>query len=102
VARILLGKRSDIQEGEFNNVTAGGRKILVANIQGSYIATGSICTHEGAELQEGKLQNKELTCPRHGAKWDLTTGKLIWFSEFLKPIGTYTVVIEDDTLFVEI
>jgi len=102
MARVLVGKRSDIQEGAFTNVTVGGRQILVANIQGSYFATGNLCTHEGAELHEGELHNKELTCPWHGAKWDLTTGQLIWFRESLEPIESYTVVIEDDTLFVEI
>ena len=102
MARILVGKRSDIQEGEFTNVTVGGRQILVANIEGSYYAIGNICTHEGAELNEGEIHNKELTCPWHGVKWDLTTGQLIWFREFLEPIASYTVVIEDDILFVEI
>jgi nitrite reductase/ring-hydroxylating ferredoxin subunit len=102
VARVLVGKRSDIQEGEFTNVTVGGRQILVANVKGSYFATGNICTHEGAELHEGELHNKELTCPWHGAKWDLTTGQLIWFRESLESIESYTVIVEDDTLFVEI
>jgi nitrite reductase/ring-hydroxylating ferredoxin subunit len=102
VARVLVGKRSDIQEGEFTNVTVGGRQILVGNIQGSYFATGNICTHKGAELYKGEIHNKELTCPWHGAKWDLTTGQLIWFRELLEPLGSYKVVIEGDTLFVEI
>jgi nitrite reductase/ring-hydroxylating ferredoxin subunit len=102
VARVLVGKRSGIPEGEFTNVTVGGRQILVANIQGRYFATSNICTHEGAKLHEGEIHAKELTCPRHGAKWDLTTGHLTWFREYLEPLGSYTVVIEDDVLFVEI
>jgi len=102
MARVLVGKRSDIQEGEFTNVTVGGRQILVANVKGSYFATGNICTHEGEELHEGELHNKELICPWHGAKWDLTTGQLIWFRESLESIESYTVIVEDDTLFVEI
>lgn len=100
--RVLVGKRSIVQEGEFINVTLGGRQILLANIQGRYFATGNTCTHEGAELHKGRIHNKELTCPWHGAKWDLTTGKLIWFRGFLEPVGSYRVIIEDDTLFVEI
>jgi nitrite reductase/ring-hydroxylating ferredoxin subunit len=100
--RFLVGNKSDVQEGGFTSVTVGGRQILVAKIQGSYFATSNICTHEGAELHQGELNKKELTCPWHGARWDLTTGRLIWFSEFLEPIQSYTVIIEDDTLFVEI
>ena len=102
MARVLIGKRSDVQEGMFTNVRVGGKQILVANIHGSYFATGNICTHEGAELHEGEIHNNEVTCPWHGAKWDLKTGQLIGFHEFLESIGSYRVVIEDDTLFVEI
>jgi nitrite reductase/ring-hydroxylating ferredoxin subunit len=100
--RILIGKRSDIQDGEFTNVMVGGRQILLANIHGSYFATANICTHEGAELHKGEIDDKEIACPWHGAKWDLTTGQLIWFSEFLEPIRSYKVIVEDDALFIEI
>lgn len=100
--RVLVGKSSIIQEGELINVTLGGRQILLANIRGSYFATGNICTHEGAELHKGRIHNKELTCPWHGAKWDLTTGQLIRFRKFLESVGSYRVINEDDTLFVEI
>ena len=102
MAKVLVGKRSDIQEGEFTNVIVGGRQILIANIRGRYFATGNICTHEGAELHEGELHDKELTCPLHGAKWDLSTGQLNSFHEILESIGSYRILIEDDTLFVEI
>ena len=78
------------------------KEILIANIQGSYFATGNICTHEGAELHEGELHDKQLICPWHGARWDLTTGQLIWFQELLESIGSYRIVIEGDTLFVDI
>jgi nitrite reductase/ring-hydroxylating ferredoxin subunit len=102
VPRVLVGKRSDIKEGKFTRVTVGGKEILIANIQGSYFATGNICTHEGAELHEGELHDKQLICPWHGARWDLTTGQLIWFQELLESIGSYRIVIEGDTLFVDI
>ncbi|MFZ1876431.1 MAG: Rieske 2Fe-2S domain-containing protein [Nitrososphaeraceae archaeon] len=102
VPRVLVGKRSDIQEGKFTSVTVGGKEILIANIQGSYFATGNICTHEGAELHEGELHDKQLICPWHGARWDLTTGQLIWFQELLESIGSYRIVIEGDTLFVDL
>jgi nitrite reductase/ring-hydroxylating ferredoxin subunit len=100
--RVLVGKRSDIQEGGFTSVTVGGRQILVAKIQGSYFATDNNCTHEGAELHEGELHNKQLICQGHGARWDLTTGQLIWFQELLESIGSYRIVIEGDTLFVDL
>ena len=56
----------------------------------------------GAELHEGVLEGKELTCPWHGAKWDVQTGGLIWFPQKLKNQQSYNVLIEGDNVFVEI
>jgi nitrite reductase/ring-hydroxylating ferredoxin subunit len=102
MAKVLVGRKSDVREGKTVSVTAGGREILIANIHGRYVATGNTCTHAGAELHEGQLHDKIITCPWHGAKWDLTTGELIWFPQKLQSIGSYKIFVEDDTLFVEV
>jgi nitrite reductase/ring-hydroxylating ferredoxin subunit len=47
------------------------------------------------------LTNSELTCPWHGAKWDIKTGSLISFPQKLKPLQSHKVLIENDTLYVE-
>lgn len=102
MAKVLVGKASDLGEGKITNVTAGGKEILVANVGGAYYATSNICTHAGAELHEGVLNGKELTCPWHGAKWDVSTGKMIWFPQQLKSIGSYKVEVEGGNVYVEV
>jgi nitrite reductase/ring-hydroxylating ferredoxin subunit len=102
MAKVLVGKASDLGEGKITNVTAGGKEILIANVGGTYYATSNICTHAGAELHEGVLNGKELTCPWHGAKWDVSTGKMIWFPQQLKSIGSYKVTVEGGNVYVEV
>ena len=102
MAKIMIGKTSDITEGKLTRVTAGGKEILVTNIGGNYYAMSDICKHAGAELHEGELNGKELTCPWHGAKWDVTTGNLIWFPQKLKSEESFKVRIEDGTVYVEV
>lgn len=102
MAKVLVGKSSELGEGQMTHVTAGGKEILVANIGGKYYATGDICPHAGAELHEGTLSGKELTCPWHGSRWDLTTGSLVWFPQKLKEIGSYQVTVENGTIYLEI
>jgi nitrite reductase/ring-hydroxylating ferredoxin subunit len=102
MAKVLVGKASDLGDGKIIHVTAGGKEILVANVSGTYYATSNICTHAGAELHEGVLNGKELTCPWHGAKWDVSTGKMIWFPQQLKPIGSYKVMVEGGNVYVEV
>jgi nitrite reductase/ring-hydroxylating ferredoxin subunit len=102
MAKVLVGKASEIGEGKMTHVTAGGKEILVANVGGSFYATGNICNHSGAELHEGELNGKELTCPWHGAKWDVTTGNLNWFPQKLKPLASYKVTVENGTVYVDV
>jgi nitrite reductase/ring-hydroxylating ferredoxin subunit len=102
MARVVVGKTSDIIEGKLTHVTAGGKEILVTNLNGNYYAINDICNHAGAELHEGELKGNELTCPWHGAKWDITTGNLIWFPQKLKSEQSFKVSVEKDTLYVEV
>ena len=102
MAKIMVGKTSEIGEGKMTHLTAGGKEILVTNVGGTYYATGNTCTHAGAELHEGTLNGKELTCPWHGSKWDVTTGTMVWFPQKLRDIGSYKVAVENDTVYVEV
>jgi nitrite reductase/ring-hydroxylating ferredoxin subunit len=101
MAKVVVGKTADIQEGKLEHITAGGKEIVVTKLDGNYYAIDNICTHAGAELHEGELKNSELTCPWHGAKWDVKTGALISFPQKLKPLQSHKVVVENDTLYVE-
>jgi nitrite reductase/ring-hydroxylating ferredoxin subunit len=102
MAKVLVGKASEISPGTMTHMTAGGKEVLIANVGGTFYATGNTCPHAGAELHEGILDGKELTCPWHGSKWDVTTGQMTWFPQQLKPIGSYKVTVEDGILYVEV
>ena len=102
MAKIIVGKTSDITEGKLTHVTAAGKEILVANVGGNYYAMNNICNHAGAELHEGELSGKELTCPWHGAKWDVTTGNLIWFPQKLNAEESFKVNVDNGTVFIEV
>ncbi|HEX6377529.1 MAG TPA: Rieske 2Fe-2S domain-containing protein [Nitrososphaeraceae archaeon] len=102
MAKVVVGKTLEVQDGKLMHITAGGKEIVVTKLDGNYYAMDNVCTHAGADLHEGELNNNELTCPWHGAKWDIKTGNLISFPQKLKPLQSHKVSIENGTLYIEI
>lgn len=99
--KILVGKTSDIPPGKMVKVESEGKAILLANVDENYFAMDDICTHQGASLSEGTLEDSTVTCPWHGSTWDCKTGKLIAFGTKLKDLASYKVIVESDSVFVE-
>ncbi len=102
MAKVVVGKTSEVQDGKLMHITAGGKEIVVTKWDGNYYAMDNVCAHAGADLHEGELNNNELTCPWHGAKWDIKTGNLISFPQKLKPLQSHKISIEKDIVYVEI
>jgi 3-phenylpropionate/trans-cinnamate dioxygenase ferredoxin subunit len=55
----------------------GEKQVLISNINGVYYAISSVCTHMGGDLSKGKLEGSTVICPRHKAKFDVTTGAVV-------------------------
>ena len=96
-------------------IAVEGREILLAKVGNRYYATDNHCPHMGAKLSQGKLEGTVVTCPRHGSRFDLSDGHVVrWLNapgllsalgKLLKPprpIGTYQVKLDGDTILVEI
>jgi nitrite reductase/ring-hydroxylating ferredoxin subunit len=79
----------------------GSDEVVVANVGGKFYAMRGLCHHQGGPLAEGEIDGSIVTCPWHGAKWDITTGKLAEFAIELDDEPTYGVVEEGGNLFVE-
>jgi 3-phenylpropionate/trans-cinnamate dioxygenase ferredoxin subunit len=101
-------KISELPENGMKIVSIGGKDILVVHAGGNYHAINNKCTHLGGSLGKGKLIGTAVECPRHGATFDLQTGKnlekakLGFIQMKLKDEETYPVKIEGDDIFVGI
>jgi nitrite reductase/ring-hydroxylating ferredoxin subunit len=78
-----------------------GQKLLLANVEGEFYAMCSVCNHMGGQLDKGKLEGNIVTCPRHGSKWDVKTGKLVQFDRQLPKERIFQVSVVGDDVFVE-
>ena len=83
----------DISVGQFKPVAVGGRRLLVCHIAEGLYAVDDTCTHDDGPLAEGWLDGRAIECPRHGARFDVTTGTVLALPA---PVGirTYPVRVE--------
>ncbi len=66
---------ADVPAGSMVHVEAAGREVLLANVGGTFHAMSDRCSHEGALLSGGRLEGAVVTCPAHGSRFDVETGK---------------------------
>lgn len=76
-------------------------RIAIFRVDDAVYAIGDRCSHAEASLAEGELFDLEVECPRHGAEFDITTGKQLSLPA-TKPVPTYQTEILDGEVFVMI
>jgi len=101
MGRFFVCRKTEIMPGQMKKVSVDENEILVTNIDGYYFAIDDTCTHAGATLSEGKLEDSTITCDWHGAKFDCKNGKLIKFPGEINDLESYKVIVESDDVFVE-
>ncbi len=63
------------QPGMVRDVTAAGRSLCVANVDGTICVLDGTCPHEGGPLGEGTLEGGRVVCPWHSYAFDVRTGE---------------------------
>ena len=82
-------------------VEVDGRSIAICNVDGEYYAVDDVCTHDGGPLGSGRLCDGQIECPRHGARFDVRSGRAVVLPAVL-PIRTYAVEIGGDDVRVSL
>jgi 3-phenylpropionate/trans-cinnamate dioxygenase ferredoxin subunit len=74
---ITIASVDDLPNGERLFVDIDEEKIVIFNIAGSYYAIADVCSHDDGPVGDGELNGYEITCPRHGAVFDVRTGQVL-------------------------
>lgn len=99
--------KTDLPPGSLKLVNAGGKDLVIANVDGNFYAMDNWCTHEQGNLSEGELNKNILTCPEHGAQFDVTTGKVVAGPDgeppdTISPEKGYKVSIQGNDVMVDV
>jgi 3-phenylpropionate/trans-cinnamate dioxygenase ferredoxin subunit len=91
---VAVGKVDDLPSGQRLFVEIDDSPIVVFNVGGSFFAIADSCSHDDGPLGDGELEGFEVTCPRHGARFDVRDGKALSFPAVVD-IPAYPVRIID-------
>ena len=101
MAKQLVTEISAVPMGAMVAVDVEGRRIAVANVDGTLFGFDDACTHRHCSLAKGRLSGKTVTCECHGSQFDVTTGSVLQGPAVL-PVRTYPVKLEAGRVQVEI
>lgn len=105
---IKVADKNELPPNQMKIVVVSGREVLLTNLDGAYYAIANKCTHLGGSLAKGSLDGSVVTCPRHGAQFDVKTGqavaeaKIAFVKMKVKDEPTYAVKIEGEEILVGI
>jgi 3-phenylpropionate/trans-cinnamate dioxygenase ferredoxin component len=74
---VRVGRADEIPEGAVRIVQSGTLFICVYRIDGRLYALEDRCSHDDGPLCEGERAGYEVICPRHGARFDIRTGRVL-------------------------
>ncbi len=98
---VKVATRSELPSGAKKLVEVEGRAIAVFNVDGAYHAIDDVCTHDGGPLAEGQLIGCEIECPRHGARFDVRTGRALCMPA-VEPVAVHPIELRGDDVYVAI
>ena len=96
---IAVASENEVGNGERILIEIDGQAIVLFNIAGEFFAIADLCSHDDGPLGEGEVEAYEITCPRHGAHFDLRTGKALTLPAVVD-IPAYPVRVAEAEVFI--
>lgn len=88
---------AELPVGERLFIEIEGQSIVIFNIAGQHFAIADVCSHDDGPVGEGDLAGFAITCPRHGAQFDVRSGKVLQMPAVVD-IPAYPVRLRDGVI----
>jgi 3-phenylpropionate/trans-cinnamate dioxygenase ferredoxin subunit len=95
------GPLADLPVESGFRIVDGETAVALFRVGDGVHAIADRCSHAEASLAEGEVFGDEVECPRHGAAFDLTTGKALTLPA-TKPVAVYATEVRDGNVFIDI
>jgi nitrite reductase/ring-hydroxylating ferredoxin subunit len=100
--RFKVATTDEVPDGKSKLVQVGDKMIAIFQWQGIFFAIDELCPHRAGPLSEGVFDGATVTCPWHGSKFEVATGKCLGTGPAARDIQPYAVFREGDALSIEI
>lgn len=97
-----VANTDELKSGEAKTVYVNGKQLALFNVNGKFFCLDNQCAHQGGPLGEGFLEDYVVTCPWHGARYDVRTGKLLTQFPPSQNMETHKVTVKGQEIFVDI
>ena len=98
---IKVAAEDDCPEGQLKGVMAEGTPIVLANVDGRVCALKDQCSHENYPLSDGELEDGEVVCIYHGARFDACSGARKTLPA-VRPVQSFPVEVRDGSIYVDV
>ena len=98
---LFAANTNELDEGEKLLVEVADELLIVFRVGEEYFCIDDICTHDGGTLSDGDHCGYEISCPRHGAKFDVRDGKALCMPA-TQATRTHEVKVESEKIYVKL
>ena len=98
---LTVANAGEVPVGAFKSIEVAGKRLLICHTADGFYAVDDTCTHDDGPLGDGWLEGDAIECPRHGAKFNVKTGKVLCLPAAVG-ITSYPVKVEGDEVKVDV
>ena len=92
---------ASLGDGEMTACSVEGVSVLLCRVDGRFHAVANRCSHASQALAAGRLRGHQITCPLHGARFDIRTGEPL-SPPATEGITTFPVMVENGKVYIEV
>jgi 3-phenylpropionate/trans-cinnamate dioxygenase ferredoxin subunit len=95
---VRVAALEEVTPGQLLSVEVGEDKICLANVEGEIYAVQDNCSHKDFPLSNGTLEDNQIECSWHGARFDLESGRALCLPA-IRPVKTYEVKVDAGEIY---
>lgn len=98
---IEIANVEEFKDTDRKLVDLGGQyQVGLFKVEGEFYAVSAWCSHQKATIIHGDVEDCEIECPLHGARFDLRTGRQMCLPA-VRPIASYKIKVDGNKILMK-